>query len=283
MREYPDGALERVQAIELEMLVAFDRVCNQNGLTYCLDGGTCLGAVRHGGFIPWDDDIDLGMPMEDFLRLAGIAGDVLPEGISFHYSGNTEGFVPLFGKLYKDGTRFVEDDFAAAGAHEGVFIDIFPYIQIPEGKAGVRLLHKTQSIQKMLYIMANPQPTVLESLSPRWLFSLAFRVAHALLQVFTSRERLEKRYYRLCNTGVHTHIWANPTAARPFPFGNGIMFPPSRIGFEGFEVNAPGSPRGFLQIVFGDDYMIPPPPNKRHTHAPSVLDFGDGVNVMQEA
>lgn len=281
MREYPQGALERVQAIELEMLVAFDRVCSKNNLTYCLDGGTCLGAVRHGGFIPWDDDIDLGMPMDDFLRLTQIADDVLPKGISFHYSGNTPGFVPLFGKLYKDGTRFVEDDFAAAGAEEGIFIDIFPYIQIEEGKEGVRLLNKTQNIQKMLYLMANPQPTVLNTLKPRWLFSAAAYVAHGALKLFTSRKRLEKRYHKLCQTDASTEIWANPTAARPFPFGNGIMFPPSRIEFEGVEVNAPGSPTGFLQIVFGDDYLTPPPPNKRHTHAPSVLDFGDGTNVME--
>lgn len=281
MREYPQGALERVQAIELDMLVAFDRVCRENNLTYCLDGGTCLGAVRHGGFIPWDDDIDLGMPMDDFLRLTQIADDVLPEGISFHYSGNTPGFVPLFGKLYKDGTRFVEDDFAAAGAEEGIFIDIFPYIQIEEGKEGVRLLNKTQNIQKMLYLMANPQPTVLNTLKPRWIFSAAAYVAHGALKLFTSRKRLERRYYRLCQTGANTKIWANPTAARPFPFGNGIMFPPSRIEFEGVEVNAPGSPTDFLQIVFGADYLTPPPPQKRHTHAPSVLDFGDGTNVME--
>lgn len=281
MREYPAGALERVQAIELEMLVAFDKVCKDNGLTYCLDGGTCLGAVRHGGFIPWDDDIDLGMPMEDFLRLAQIADKVLPDGISFHYSGNSEGFVPLFGKLYKDGTRFVEDDFVAAGIDEGIFIDIFPYIQIEEGKAGIRLLNKTQNIQKMLYLMANPQPSILNSLSPRWLFSAGMYVAHGVLKLVTSRKRLERRYYRLCDTGASTGIWANPTAARPFPFGDGIMFPPSRIEFEGHTVNAPGSPEGFLEIVFGD-YMTIPAPENRHTHAPSVLDFGDGVNVMEQ-
>ncbi len=281
MQEYPVGALERVQAIELEMLVAFDKVCEEHGLTYCLDGGTCLGAVRHGGFIPWDDDIDLGMPMEDFLRLAQIADQVLPEGISFHYYGNSEGFVPLFGKLYKDGTRFVEEDFAAAGVDECIFIDIFPYIQIEEGKKGIRRLNKSQTAQKMLYLMANPQPTVLQTLKPRWLFSAGMYVAHGLLKVCTSRKRLQKRYDRLCQTDAQTGIWANPTASRPFPFANGIMFPPSRILFEGVEVNAPGSPHDFLRIVFGEDYMTPPPPNKRHTHAPCLLDFGDGVNAME--
>lgn len=281
MREYPTGALERVQAIELEMLVAFHQVCAEHGLTYCLDGGSCLGAVRHGGFIPWDDDIDLGMPLDDFFRLARIADDVLPEGISFHWSQNTEGFVPLFGKLYRDGTRFVEDDFAAAGAEEGVFIDIFPYVQIEDGPAGIKLLNRTQTIQKMLYLMANPQPTVLNSLRPRWLFSAGARVANGALRLLASRERLERRFWRLCNTGVRTGIWANPTASRPFPFADGIMFPPSTIAFEGVEVNAPGRPEDFLRIVYGPDYLTPPPADKRHTHAPCVLDLGDGVNLME--
>ncbi len=280
MRTYPDGVLERVQAIELEMLVAFDKVCEEQGLTYAIDGGTCLGAVRHGGFIPWDDDVDLGMPLPDFLKLAEIASDVLPEGMSFHWSRTDEGFSPMFGKLYKDGTRFVEDDFAATGANECIFLDVFPYVEIEEGAEGIGRLRRTQTIQKLLYLQGNAEPSILESLSPRWLFSLGFRAAHGVLGAVSSRERLERRFWKACGDVHGTKIWANPTAAKPFPFADGIMFPPSRIKFEGVEVNAPGSPKDFLRIVFGD-YMSMPSPENRHTHAPCVLDFGDGVNVME--
>ena len=77
-REYPPGTLARVQQIETNMLEAVDRICRKHGLTYWIDGGTCLGAVRHKGFIPWDDDIDVGMPMDDFLRFEELAKTELP-------------------------------------------------------------------------------------------------------------------------------------------------------------------------------------------------------------
>ena len=72
LMEYAPDILKRLQAIELEMLQVIDEVCKQLDITYFLDSGTALGAARHGGFIPWDDDVDLGMPREEYDRfLAG--------------------------------------------------------------------------------------------------------------------------------------------------------------------------------------------------------------------
>ena len=78
--QYEQATLRRLQMMELEILEAIDSVCREHGITYFLDSGTVLGARRHGGFIPWDDDIDLGMPREDYERFLEVAPVALGEG-----------------------------------------------------------------------------------------------------------------------------------------------------------------------------------------------------------
>ena len=79
---YPEDSLQRLQAVDLEIAAAVDKICRENDIDYFIDGGTLLGAVRHGGFIPWDDDIDIGMPKDDFDRFCEIAPALLPKGYS---------------------------------------------------------------------------------------------------------------------------------------------------------------------------------------------------------
>ena len=77
--QYEQNMLRRLQIAELGILEAIDRVCRENGIMYFIDSGTVLGARRHGGFIPWDDDIDLGMPRDDFERFLEVAPEALGE------------------------------------------------------------------------------------------------------------------------------------------------------------------------------------------------------------
>ena len=71
--QYEQDELRRLQLVELDILRDIDKVCREHGIRYFLDSGTLLGAVRHGGFIPWDDDVDLGMPRHDYERFLEIA------------------------------------------------------------------------------------------------------------------------------------------------------------------------------------------------------------------
>ncbi|MBQ3939443.1 MAG: LicD family protein, partial [Clostridia bacterium] len=80
--------LQRVHAVQLRLLKEFDRVCRENGLQYFAVHGTLLGAVRHEGFIPWDDDIDVAMPREDYDRFAALAPKALKTGFFFQTPEN---------------------------------------------------------------------------------------------------------------------------------------------------------------------------------------------------
>ncbi len=80
--QYEQNTLRRLQIAELGILEAIDRVCRENGIMYFIDSGTVLGARRHGGFIPWDDDIDLGMPRDDFERFLEVAPRLWESGFA---------------------------------------------------------------------------------------------------------------------------------------------------------------------------------------------------------
>ena len=82
---YPEDSLKRLQTIDLEIVAVIDRICRENGIDYFIDGGTLRVAIRHGGYIPWDDDIDIAMPKDDFDRFCVI----LPELLEKCYSVNT--------------------------------------------------------------------------------------------------------------------------------------------------------------------------------------------------
>ena len=85
-------ALAKLQATELEILVAFSNYCRKHNIPWFMDSGTVLGAKRHGGFIPWDDDIDVGMLRADYNRFIRLSQSGFIEGYSVHTPDNTEGF-----------------------------------------------------------------------------------------------------------------------------------------------------------------------------------------------
>ncbi len=126
--------LKKIQSCEIGILGQIDALCKKHGLEYFSIGGTTLGAVRHEGFIPWDDDIDIAMPRGDYEKFLEVAKKELPEGFTLqHYS--TEPLTPFyFTKIRRDGTRFVEYYLRDLPIHHGVFVDIFPFDNIPDNK-----------------------------------------------------------------------------------------------------------------------------------------------------
>ncbi|MFQ9742223.1 MAG: phosphorylcholine transferase LicD [Slackia sp.] len=133
-----DSNLRKLQLTELALMRDFDRMCKKHGLRYYLLGGTLLGAVRHGGFIPWDDDVDLCMPREDYMRFLEIAPAELAgkPGIGLVSVYSDEAYRQGMAKITDSSVQVINRS-ANEERHEEAWIDIIPMDGFPTGFAAV--------------------------------------------------------------------------------------------------------------------------------------------------
>ena len=123
---YTEEELEKIQALEIDALKIIVEICEQLEVEYFLIGGTTLGAIRHGGFIPWDDDIDIGMTRKNYIRFLEEAPKYLPKGYFLQTPYNEKNNPYYYSKLRIDGTLFVEYCNHKVKMNHGVYVDIFP-------------------------------------------------------------------------------------------------------------------------------------------------------------
>lgn len=138
-----DSKLKRIWTVQLDLLKQFSQVCEDNNLSYFMDGGTLLGAVRHNGFIPWDDDVDVIMPRKDYERLCMIAQEVFQPPYFFQTVWTDSGVIRFHAQLRNSNTTgFIKDD-TNRNINKGIFLDIFILDGISESRFA-RLIHKQE-------------------------------------------------------------------------------------------------------------------------------------------
>lgn len=250
--------LRRMQQIQVELLREFDRVCRRHGIKYIIASGTLLGAVRHQGFIPWDDDIDIEMLREDyeaFLRAA--KGDLSPE--MFFQDHRTDREYPwLYGKLRMNGTSAVRVGQEHLKMHSGVFIDIFPRDPMPNSAGGRRAFEwAARACRKVLYsrVMKVAAKSAPERLGWTLLSLIPERVPFGVERLLRGCVRLEKSARVRCY-GYHGRYETEGYDKRWFTDLTELLF-------EGGSYYAPADWDGYLTFVYGADYMTPPPEPER--------------------
>lgn len=272
-----DRKLRKLQLTELEILMELDRVCRKHNLRYYIVGGTLIGAARTGGFIPWDDDIDVSMPREDFdklLRLKDEFGDNF-----FLQTHKTEKECYFFyAKLRKNGTYFGEDKFEHTGIHKGIFMDIFPLDFISDKAPVQKLCFKAFSLINA-FICSKKKTSEFLYKNMSLPFIVTFRLIQCLLPLpllYGLRSLTAKLTKALSNkklvaslAGFHGY----PKEIAPFKWWDDGC----DIEFEGKTVRAPKEYKTMLSHMFGD-YMQLPPEEERinHTVADENIIF-DGV------
>ncbi|UJF15204.1 LicD family protein [Jeotgalibaca sp. MA1X17-3] len=144
--------IKKIQKIELEILIEFDRICRKHDIRYQLYAGTLIGAIRHKGFIPWDDDIDVSMLREDYHKFLSVVEEELSSEYFFQTHETDPNYINKFAKIRKNRTVFMEKLVEGIDMHHGFYIDIFTFDSVKldtyKGKYQIWLLRTIDSFFK---------------------------------------------------------------------------------------------------------------------------------------
>ncbi len=248
---------EIIKKIELEILLNVTSFCEKNNLGYYLCYGTLLGAVRHNGFIPWDDDIDISMPRSDYEKFLSIYSDENYE--LFHWKRSNK-CLCTFAKVFDNRTVLIEN--GDYGELYGVNIDIFPDDGVPDTKRKIK-----KHVSKMKFLWGLVVCGTIKDISLRkptkklaiWLGRAFFKVI-PIKHYITGRviENAKKYQYDTSEYAGHL-VWGY--GEREIVRRSWIS-EYTKVEFEGYSLNAPKHYDEYLTQIYGD-YMTPPPMEKR--------------------
>lgn len=264
--------LAKIHKVVLYILLSFDKICRENNLTYFLDSGTALGAVRHGGFIPWDDDVDVGMPRKDYERFLQIAQEKLPEDLFLQTHETDPAYWRNAAKIRLKGTIF-QDYENSPYAQNGFFIDIFPFDNVSRNQILARF-HVAIS-RPILYVISLWRDYGNNfSGFRRILVYIIKKIPCRIINYINNKHVEFCRRYEKNNTGYLISYYWKTTIHKTYIFKESELFPVKEILFEGHPMKIMKNPDYYLKIMYGN-YMQLPPENKRHGHLADKIDLGN--------
>lgn len=251
---------KKLKEMSVDALKHFDNFCKENNLTYSLAFGTELGAIRHKGFIPWDDDLDVDMPIEDYLKLEKLWNKDEKNCKYFLQTKSNELYKPtLFYQIRQNGTTWIEPEKESIPMNWGIaIIDIFPLYHMPNNPF-------LKKIQRKLYSIANAKcsfpyrcytANMLKKRFSRFMSLLALRGVKLLSDI---SKKSNLMYYSDSYNGKQE-------------IEKSILFPPTIVEFENNQFYGHANPDKYLTQQYGD-YMTPPPENQRDGHPIGIIDL----------
>ena len=269
--------LRRLQLVLLEMLIELDSLCKKHNIRYCIIAGTLLGAVRHEGFIPWDDDLDVAMTRDEYERFRETCKTELDAEKYFFQDNTTDPHYPWgYGRLRRIGSEFVRIGQEHLKMRTGIFLDVFPIDNVPDFSP-IRGLFTAYCflLRKILYSRVGAVSE--KSMVKRAIYRLLLSIP--LGWVFKRLDRLHG-----CGRGRNTkyaRILTFPTpGGRLYGYFRKWYTDVSTIKFEGRAFSCVREWDEYLTYKFGD-YMALPPPEQRHWHPVSHFNLPEGENVKE--
>ena len=266
MIQWTEEELRKVHLITLEILIEIDRICRKYDIKYSITGGTLLGAVRHEGFIPWDDDADVSMLRSEYIRFREVCETDLDKS-KFYFQDieTTDGYRWGYGKIRRKDSLFLRENQENMPYEQGIFIDIFPRDGIPDGMIS-RKLHYLCCFVLRKALWSEVGKKTEENPFVRFIYTQmakiplnTMRAAYRKLIKWSNRKKRKK------------------VRALTFPLPKGTDGYDSswyrsykNIQFNGHTLMAEAFYIEWLKREFGN-YMIIPPKEKQKTHPVSAI------------
>lgn len=278
-KEYDKETLQKIQQTEMEILKDFIEVCENHNLTYFGIAGTGIGALRHQGFIPWDDDIDVAMPRDDFEKLVRLIekekGDKYLIMDTKHYPN----YPLMTTRITMRGTKFKEDALKSIDAPMGIFLDLYPLDKMSDDpKEAKKQARDAWFWSKILILRSIPFPMlgftgwkkkVIHAICG--LAHLGLKILHIpKLWIYKKAYEAETRYNHYEKT-ERLDFFCDTTPYMNLYYVKDI-YPLRKLPFEDIELNFPCNIDRNLRAMYGD-YMQLPPEEKRKNHYPFELQF----------
>ena len=275
---YEPEVLHRLQEEILSILDDFIRICEDYHLEYFGIAGTGIGAIRHHGFIPWDDDIDIAMPRKDFEKLIKIVEKKMSDRYLILNARNDPNYPLMTTRLVKRGTVFVEEVMKDVDCPFGIFLDLYVLDNVADNPVLYQLQSWTAWFwSKLLILRSIPRPTLQQRGLKAGLIWTVCGLVHNGMKLL----RISPEWLRDCCEAECRRYNKKKTNRMAFlpdtsPYWNVVdkryYHPLKQLDFEGRRMNFPGNIEEMLTRMYGD-YMQLPPEEKRKTHYPYRLEF----------
>ncbi len=262
--------LPELQKTELEILNEIVRICDEHQLTYMLIGGTLLGAYRHHGFIPWDDDIDVVMPRSSYTEFCNLCTHgALREQYYFHGHETDPKYWLNFPKVRKRNTLFNEQNIAHLDVPKGIYVDIFPMDDaLCVSSAEKRF--RTKVIRALNIVIYQKRGLNLPVNGKRKIYTALF----APFSIKTLARWQDRLMQHDNGKGGKFYVsYGGQYDMEKETMPKEVFEPTSLLEFEGQLYRCPANPEYYLRRIYGDDFMQLPPVEKRRTHRPVSISF----------
>lgn len=266
--------LRRVQLTQLEIAKEIKRVCEENGIRYFLDAGTFLGAVRHGGFIPWDDDMDIGMLRSDYEKFCRIAPEKLKKEYCLQTWYTEPNYGLPFGKVMKRGTVYLESKKTRRLQENGFYVDIFPFDDVPTSEEARKdLARRLLQIYRVRLMKCGYKPWMEEN-QILWKKRIGY-VYYQIRALFAAKKELARAYDALAESVPETGLVCEQSAmTAPMYFERSWCEELAAYSFEGVTFPGPKEYDKFLTAMYGDYMRLPPENERENRHQIVQIDFG---------
>jgi len=277
-KTYDPEVLKKIQSVELGILKDFTDLCEKYGIDYFAGGGVAIGVLRHGGFIPWDDDIDIGLTRENYEKFLRVAAQEYGDKYKIINAETTENYPLMTTRWALRGSRFKEECFKDLEVDNGIFLDLYCYDNIADCEWKMRVQGRIAWFYgKLLVLRYIKRPTLYVDGILGHAVGAACAVLHyvmAFLHIspgFLYRKAKKAAMkYRDTKTERVAYFF-DPTPYTSLMKVSDIV-PTKFYDFEGIAVRFPRNLEAYLERRYGD-YMTMPPEEKRHNHPPYLLKF----------